>query len=395
MRRVRAGLAGLAMVLVGCGHGGASPVPTAPPGSTAPPLPSVSPSSSVSPRVGTRVRLEQVANLKDPIAIAVRPDDPSLYIAEQGGAIVALRPGTRSAPQTILDLTGQIVSGGEQGLLGLTFSPDGRWLYASFTDRNGNSNLVAYRFAGGAVQGVGRRILLVDQPTSIHNGGDIAFGPDGMLYLGLGDGGGEGDPNGTGQRIDTLLGKIVRIEATPAGSSPYAIPRSNPFVGRAGVRPEIWAFGLRNPWRFSFDRATGDLWIGDVGQGNWEEVDEQSALSRGGRNYGWSCYEGDHPFGSCRPPDIVMPVYEYDHVSSGCAIIGGYVYRGSAIPALRGAYVFGDYCAGRLMALASAGDGARAWPLGPKVTGLDSFGQDSSGELYALSSGGGVFRLTP
>ena len=336
-----------------------------------------------------------MARLDEPIALAVRRGDPFLYVAEKPGLVVSLRPGTRSAPRTVLDLTGNITTGGEQGLLGIAFSPDGRWLYASFTDRNGDSNVIAYAFSGGRARLPGRRILFVSQPFSNHNGGNILFGPDGMLYFGLGDGGSEGDPDDRGQDLHTLLAKMLRIDPTPAGPHPYVVPASNPFVGRSGVRPEIWAYGLRNPWRFSFDRSTGDLWIGDVGQNSWEEIDEQPARSGGGQNYGWSCFEGDHAYKDCRPRGAVRPVYEYSHVSGGCAVTGGDVYRGSHIPGLQGAYLFGDYCAGRLLGLVRTGEGVRVWRLGPTVSGLDSFGENADGDLYAMSLNGSLFRLTP
>ena len=385
--------------LTACGRGEGGPVisPRSPRASGTIPVSPVptTPHPSPTPRIGTRVHLETVARLDEPIALAVRPGDPSLYVAEKPGLVVSLRPGTRSAPRTVLDLTGNITTGSEQGLLGITFSPDGRWLYASFTDGNGDSNVVAYAFSGGRARRPGRRILFVAQPFSNHNGGNIVFGPDGMLYLGLGDGGSEGDPDDRGQDLRTLLAKMLRIDPTPAGPNQYAVPASNPFVGRAGVRPEIWAYGLRNPWRFSFDRSTGDLWIGDVGQNAWEEIDEQPADSHGGQNYGWSCFEGDHRYKDCRPRVAVRPVYEYSHGSGGCAVTGGYVYRGTDIPGLRGASVFGDYCDGRLFGLVRTGDGVRVWRLGPTVSGLDSFGEDPSGELYAMSLNGSLYRLTP
>jgi glucose/arabinose dehydrogenase len=292
-------------------------------------------------------------------------------------------------------VSANLTTGGEQGLLGMAFSPDGSRLYASFTDGSGDSNVVAYPFSAGVARMPGRRILFVHQPFSNHNGGNIVFGPDGFLYFGLGDGGSEGDPLGTGQDLGTLLGKMLRIDPTPDGARPYAIPLSNPFVGRHGARAEIWAYGLRNPWRFSFDRRTGDLWIGDVGQNTWEEIDEQTAGRQGGQNYGWSCFEGFHGYRGCRPAHAAEPVYEYSHDSGGCAVDGGHVYRGSAIPALVGAYVFGDYCQGRLIGLIREGGRARTWRLGPTVSGLDSFGQDANGELYAMSLEGGLYRLVP
>ena len=270
-----------------------------------------------------RVRLVQVAMLDQPIALAVRAGDPDLYVAEKTGRVVAIRDG-HVASRAVLDLSGQVSLGSEQGLLGIAFSPDGRSLYASYTDLNGNSNVVVYGMDDGVADPASRRmVLVVAQPFSNHNGGDLAFGPDGDLYIGLGDGGSEGDPNGNGQSLTTLLAKMLRIAPETSGAVPYTIPPDNPFVGKANVRPEIWAYGLRNPWRYSFDRATGDLWIGDVGQNTWEEIDLQPAGSPGGENYGWNRLEGTHPYEGDAPPGAVPPVDEYPHTGGGCAVTGG------------------------------------------------------------------------
>lgn len=398
MRRAIALSCALAAVAAACANRAA---PRPPVGGTNASSPTGSPSppaggATGAPTVGTRARLEQVGRFQAPVAMAARTGDPNVYVAQKSGEVLAFRPGTRAAPRTVLDISASVKDVGESGLLGVAFSPDGRWLYASFDDLQGDSNVVAYRFSDGRAQPPGRRILRVVQPPfTNHKGGEIGFGPDGDLYLGLGDGGSEGDPMNVGQDMGTLLSKMIRIEPTPEGRRAYVVPRSNPFVGRAGIRPEIWASGLRNPWRWSFDRSTGDLWIADVGQSSWEEIDFQPAGSRGGQNYGWSCFEGLHPYKSCRPADAVPPVYEYGHDDGSCAIVGGYVYRGSAVAGLGGAYLFGDYCLGRLMALARDGSAVRVWPVGPTVGGLDAFGQDGNGELYALSLDGGVYRLVP
>jgi glucose/arabinose dehydrogenase len=332
--------------------------------------------------------------LDTPLAVAVRSGDPALYVAERPGRIVAIRNG-KVDPTPILDISGRIASGGEQGLLGLAFSPSGSFLYVNFTDTQGNTNVDEYPFAAGRVSGSPRRVLFVDQPFSNHNGGNLAFGPDGYLYIGLGDGGSEGDPGRTGQSLSTLLAKMIRIDPRPSGGAGYTIPPDNPFVGRAGIRPEIWALGLRNPWRYSFDRSTGDLWIGDVGQGSWEEIDFQPAGSAGGQNYGWSRMEGAHLYNGPPLPNQAAPVYEYSHSTGGCAVTGGYVYRGTALPWMVGAYVFGDYCQGQIMALRLVGGHASVRALGLQVSSLSSFGQDQSGELYALSLSGQVYRLAP
>jgi glucose/arabinose dehydrogenase len=224
------------------------------------------------------------------------------------------------------------------------------------------------------------------------------FGPDGYLYIGLGDGGSGGDPHGYGQSLRTLLGKMLRIDPRPQGGKPYGIPPDNPFVERQGARPEIWSFGLRNPWRYSFDRETGDLWIGDVGQNAREEIDFEPAGTPGGRNYGWNAFEGSAPFpgGAPAPEDAVPPLIDYPLEAGACAVTGGYVYRGTAIPSLRGAYVYADFCVGQLRALVQRnGRTVQRRDLEPQVEALASFGEDQNGELYVLSLSGRVWRLAP
>jgi glucose/arabinose dehydrogenase len=344
-----------------------------------------------------KVRLVPVASLEQPLAMGVRTGDPALYVAEKTGRIVAIRNGIVDA-SPVLDLSGQVSLGAEHGLLGLAFSPEGGFLYVDYTDLSGDTRVVEYHMEGGRADPFSRRqVLFVHQPFSNHNGGNLVFGPDGDLYIGLGDGGSGGDPMGNGQSLSTLLGKILRIDPRRQDGRPHLVPPDNPFVGRAGARAEIWDYGLRNSWRFSFDRATGDLWIADVGQSTWEEIDFEPAGSGGGRNFGWNLMEGDHAYIGGRPqPGLVRPVFEYSHRRGGCAVTGGYVYRGRAIPALQGAYVFGDFCLGRLEALRLR-DGRvfEHWALGPAVPNLSSFGEDAQGELYAMSLSGDVFRLVP
>jgi glucose/arabinose dehydrogenase len=297
-----------------------------------------------------------------------------------------------------LDLTSQVSLGGEQGLLGVAFSPDGGDVYVNYTDTNGDTHVTGNAMGDRQADTTTRRdVLFVEQPYANHNGGNLAFGPDGYLYIGLGDGGSGGDPQGNGQSLSTLLGKMLRIDPTPFGDRPYRIPADNPFVDRAGARPEIWAYGLRNPWRYSFDRRSGDLWIGDVGQSAWEEVDLQPSASAGGENYGWNLMEGDHLYGGGAPPaQAVPPVYEYSHDGGGCVVTGGYVYRGESLPDLYGAYVFADYCAGGLEALRlKDGRVVDQRALGPVVSSISSFGEDAQGELYAMSLDGGLYRLAP
>jgi glucose/arabinose dehydrogenase len=297
----------------------------------------------------------------------------------------------------VVDLTGEVSLGGEQGLLGLAFSPSGRELYVNYTDTNGDTHVTGFAMRGRRVDPATRRdILVVDQPYANHNGGNLVFGPDGFLYVGLGDGGSGGDPQGNGQSLGTLLGKMLRIDPRLSDGVPYGVPSDNPFVGRQEARPAIWAYGLRNPWRYSFDRLTGDLWIGDVGQNAWEEVDRQPAGSSGGENYGWNLVEGRHPYAGDAPAGAVPPVFEYSQDAGGCTVIGGYVYRGESIPELYGAYVFGDLCLGQIEALRVQGGRVVSHrALGPAVQNLSSFGEDARGELYAMSLDGALYRLAP
>jgi glucose/arabinose dehydrogenase len=335
--------------------------------------------------------------------MAVRAGDDRLFVAGQGGLVWALEPGsTGGEVPVILDVSDQITSGGERGLLGLAFSPDGHFLYVNFTDLNGNTNVVEYRFRNGRADVESRRrVLFVEQPYSNHNGGNLVFGPDGHLYIGLGDGGAGGDPQNHAQDLGSLLGKMLRIDPRPSGGKPYGIPPDNPFVGESGARPEIWDLGLRNPWRYTFDRQTGDLWIGDVGQGSREEVDFEPAGSNGGHNYGWNLFEGGARFEPIDPPpvpdDAVPPIFDFGTGEKGaCAVTGGYVYRGSAIPALQGAYLYADFCEGQVRAVVPRGERiVDRRELGPVVGGLSSFGEDQDGELYVLSLNGRVYRIVP
>ena len=345
---------------------------------------------------GVKVRLIRVATVEQPVALAVRVGDPVLYIAEKTGRVVAIRDG-HVDPQPVLDLSHDVSVGGEQGLLGLAFSPDGQYLYVNFTDVNGDTQIQEFTMGESVADPSSRRsVLSVDQPYSNHNGGNLVFGPDGYLYVGLGDGGSGGDPHGNAQSLSTMLGKMLRISPRPSGDAPYSVPPDNPFVGQAGARPEIWAYGLRNPWRYSFDRTTGDLWIGDVGQSAWEEVDLQPATSTGAENYGWNLVEGSHPYAGDAPSGSTPPVYEYSHDKGGCVVTGGYAYRGSVIPDLDGAYVFADFCLGQLEAMrVQDGHVVEHAQLGPAAQAVSSFGEDAAGELYVLSLGGSVYRIAP
>jgi glucose/arabinose dehydrogenase len=326
-----------------------------------------------------------------------------IFVAGQDGRIWVISGGRRAATP-MLDVSARIWAGGERGLLGLAFHPrfpaDPRF-FVNYTDREGNTVIATFRLGSGEPArvdaGAEEVILRVAQPYPNHNGGGLAFGPDGYLYIGLGDGGSGGDPHDNGQRLDTLLGKMLRIDIDGSeGGRAYRIPPDNPFVGRAGARGEIWHYGLRNPFRFSFDRATGDLWIGDVGQNAREEVDVARA-GASGLNFGWGRSEGSSCFPStaaCSFTGFTLPVTEYRH-DQGCSIVGGYVYRGAAFPALTGWYSFSDYCSGRLFAVGAAGDQPRAPTVaGSSPTGVSSFGEDEEGELYLANvSAGSVSRL--
>ena len=398
--------AAVALTLLGgaCGGdaGSAGPAATARPpattattGGPATTIPSADPADPAA--LGSaRVKLTRVATLAQPLALAVRPGDEALYVAQKGGRVVAVRGGAvDGAP--VLDLGGSVSTGGEQGLLGMAFSADGSHLYVNYTDPAGDTRVVEYGFDGpSADPATARELLFVDQPFANHNGGNLVLGPDGMLWIGLGDGGGAGDPGGNAQSLETLLGKMLRIDPRPSGAQPYTVPADNPFVGTSGARPEIWAFGLRNPWRYSFDRTTGDLWIGDVGQNAREEVDYTPAGSAGGLNFGWPRLEGGRTYSGSAPAGAVAPILDYPLEGGTCAVTAGYVYRGSKIPGLAGAFLYGDVCAGWVKAVRQEGgkvvDEA---DLGLDVPTLSSFGQDAAGELYAMSLNGGLYRVDP
>jgi glucose/arabinose dehydrogenase len=359
---------------------------------TATTVPAGPPTQAALDRVA--VRLERLARLREPVALAVAGDDTSLYVGERAGRVRAIRGG-RLDPRPLLDLTDQVVVEGEGGLLGMGVAPDGRRLYVSFTDRRHAVRLVEVTLHGDRVDPASRRdVLTVQQPSTRHHGGNIVFGPDGLLWMGVGDGSPGGDPDDAAQSLAVLSGKLLRLDPTPTGGKGYKVPTDNPFVGRRGARPEIWAFGLRNPWRFSFDRATGQLWIGDVGQYVVEEIDAVSLRRSASANFGWNRLEGLRRFNGSPPPRAVPPIHQYNHNDGRCAVVGGYVYRGTQIRGLQGAYLYGDVCDGRIRALARARGGAvRHRDLGLRLPGLVSFAEDRAGELYALSLAGGVHRL--
>lgn len=353
------------------------------------------------------IGLERVAEgLEQPVFATYAPGDrESLFVVEKTGRIRRL-VGGRLADEPLLDLRGQVSGGYEQGLLSVAFHPrfeENRTFFVYYTDLRGTVWIDRYQtFPGRYVADLHSRvpILEIPQPAANHNGGMMAFGPDGYLYIGTGDGGRAGDPWGNAQNLSTLLGKLLRIDVD--GGDPYGIPADNPFADHPRARPEIWAYGLRNPWRFSFDRETGDLYIADVGQNDWEEINLQPATSRGGENYGWNIMEGAHCYRRrhCDSADLVMPVAEYHHQSEGaCSVTGGYVYRGEAYPALRGIYIFGDFCSGRIYAMATPEVAGSTQSL-PWFRAMDSgaaiasFGEDHDGELYVTDlSGGRIYRI--
>ena len=359
---------------------------TAPPATARPTTPATPAPASIS---SVRAKLTKVAQLNEPLAMVAAGGDV-IYFAEQSGAVRVMRGGRLDA-RPVVDLSSEVSTGYEQGLLGVAVSRDGRLLYLDYTDRSGDTHIVEYTLATGAR----RELLFVDQPFPNHNGGQLVLRPDGTLWIALGDGGSGGDPQGNAQNLGRLLGKILRIRPVAESGRPYGIPADNPFVNRQGARGEIWDYGLRNPWRFSFDRATGDLWIGDVGQNAREEVDFEPP-GRGGRNYGWNAMEGNQPYKGSPPPGAVPPLFDYATANGNCAVIGGFVYRGSRIPGLAGTYLYGDNCKGDLLgARQQGGRLAERGSLKLNVPQLTSFGEDASGELYVLSRAGGVFRLDP
>jgi glucose/arabinose dehydrogenase len=345
------------------------------------------------PRQAAKVALKEVATAQNPIAGTAGPGG-TVWIAERAGTVRVL--DDEGLGQPVLDISGETTTDGERGLLGIAFDKRFAHFYISFTNLEGTSTVDEFAVRHGKIRPNTRRTVITQtQPYPNHNGGDIGFGPDGYLYIALGDGGSGGDPHGNGQNLDTLLGKMLRID--PRGGTPYAIPRDNPFVNDPNAKDEIWAYGLRNPWRFSFDARTGDLLIGDVGQSDWEEIDWAPAKSRGGENYGWSQMEGTHPFrGGTEPANHVPPVHEYDRTGLGCSVTGGYVYRGKAIPDLKGQYVFSDYCDGTLRTLRMKnGKVTGESDLGVNGGEVISFVQDGDGELYVLAIGGSVSRIDP
>jgi glucose/arabinose dehydrogenase len=334
-----------------------------------------------------------------PVCIA-NAGDSRLFVVEQSGTIVIVDSTGYVNPVPFLDITDRVVSGGEQGLLGLVFHPDytaNHYFYVNYTGAGDSTHISRFSTSlsnpDSAVASSEIKILTIGQPFKNHNGGDIQFGPDGFLYIGMGDGGPDGDPGNHAQNLQLLLGKILRIDVNDG--SLYTVPSSNPFAGHPDARGETWAVGFRNPWRFSFDRATGDLWIADVGESTWEEVDFQAAASGGGENYGWRCYEGISPFNTsgCQPAGVyTFPVFVYSHsATGGCAITGGYVYRGTRFPHLQGHYVFTDFCNDSLYTLYNhSGEWFLTRQSRYPGNNFSTFGEDANGELYVAGHTSGT-----
>ncbi len=405
------GLAGASLLLMACAASPAPPTSTALPPTATPeePTPVTTPALVLPTATPTplpfppTIALEQVTTgFRRPVYLTHAGDPTQVYVVEQKGLIQLVVNG-QIQPTPFLDITDRVGSrASEQGLLSVAFPPDfadSHVFYVNYTDRRGDTVIARFRLSEDnpmqADPNSEQIVLQIDQPANNHNGGQLQFGPDGYLYIGMGDGGRGGDPWGNAQNLSVLLGKMLRIDVT--GVETYAIPADNPFVGQDNARSEIWAWGLRNPWRFSFDRATGDLYIADVGQNRIEEVDFQPADSPGGENYGWDIMEGSacfEPPQGCDPTGLVMPVVEYDH-KWGCSITGGYVYRGTQYPQLNGIYFYGDFCSGRIWGLKQTPSGE--WLSAPLLEAgiqISSFGEDANGEIYVLDySSGTVYHL--
>jgi len=348
----------------------------------------------------TTVRLEQVGDrFRSPVFITSPPGDSRLFVVEQAGRIRVLKEG-RVLDQPFLDISARVRSGGEQGLLSMAFHPDygtNRWFYVNFTDRNGDTHVERFTASTNPdVADLGSMLLVlkIDQPYSNHNGGLVMFGPDGMLYVGMGDGGSGGDPQGNGQNPRALLGKMLRINVSRGG--PYTIPVDNPFANEQRGAPEVWATGMRNPWRFSFDRSANLLYIGDVGQNREEEINVAPA-NRAGINYGWNIMEGSSCFRSsrCDRDGLHAPAVSISQSDGACSVIGGYVYRGRRIPEITGHYFYSDYCAGWLRSFRYQNGAAadrRTWKI-QDIGNVVSFGEDSAGELYVVAENGRIYRF--
>ena len=399
-----------ALVIAGCGAdqqdaqssvtSSIAPTATTAIGDTAPPSSVAADTTTpvvTAPLVeGSIVLTPYIDGFQAPVDIAWRAGDPALYVVDQPGVITPVIDGTAGA--AVLDIKELVAYGGEQGLLGLAFHPTETLAFVDYTDNSGDTVIDEFVVgADGVFDKASRRtVITIHQPYPNHNGGDVVFGPDGMLYIGMGDGGSGGDPERRALNLGEPLGKLLRVDPRASGDQPYTVPTDNPFVDVAGARPEIWSIGLRNPWRFNFDRETGDLWIADVGQGDWEEVDVVRASDGGGRgtNFGWSALEGTHTYNDDQSADgTTPPIYEYSH-GEGCSISGGTVYRGEAILSLRGWYLFGDYCNGKVYGLLPVPGGAPIVLTLGNVGSVSAIADGPNGELYVLAyNSGTILRI--
>ena len=401
----RAGLTALAagVLLAACGSGGddtraASPTATAP-AASAGEQPSAAPEATAS----RGAKLKSIGRFSSPVYVTSPPQDRKrVFVVEQAGRIMVVGGGRK---RTFLDIRGQVLKGSEQGLLSVAFAPDyasSRRFYVYFTDKSGDQRVVEYKRASAtrADAGSARLVLRMADSEGNHNGGLLLFGPDKHLYIGTGDGGGAGDQHGArgnAQNLTSLLGKLLRIDPAASGGRPYTVPADNPFRGRGGARGEIYSYGLRNPWRFSFDRRTGDLAIGDVGQDAVEEIDFVRRGKGAGANFGWRPFEGRSRYASGEnAPGHVRPVITRSHGDGWCSITGGVVVRDRSLTGLRGRYLFGDICKPRIYsAKLSAGRATSVRTTSLRVQGISSFGEDARGRVYAVSLSGPVYRLVP
>jgi glucose/arabinose dehydrogenase len=396
--RVASALAASIVLLAGCGGCGNGPGSGSGSGGSAPAR-----TGAAKPDVAAArgVKLKKVGGFNSPIFVtAPRGDTHRLFVVERGGTIRIVRDGHKLS-RPFLDISSQVRTDSERGLLSMAFAPDyarsGRF-YVYFTNQTGDIHIQEFKRASAnrAAAGSARNLLTIThREFGNHDGGQLQFGPDGYLYAGVGDGGGAGDPHNHGQALDTRLAKLLRID--PRHGKRYSV-KGNPFVGRAGARKEIWAYGLRNPWRFSFDRKTGDLVIGDVGQDTEEEIDFARRGTGRGANYGWSVFEGKRRFKQGRAPGAVSPRVTHDHSAGYCSITGGYVVRDRSLGSLYGRYVYGDLCKSGIRSVKlgrrAGASGDRGVP-GVSVQQLVSFGEDGRGRVYVVSLGGPVYRLSP
>jgi glucose/arabinose dehydrogenase len=366
----------------------------------------LAPKDTMAPGTSTlkppKIELEKFATgLSKPTVMTStnQADDERLFVVDQDGKIMIVRGDGSVDKEPFLDISHKILSEGEMGLLGLAFSPEYKsngYFFVHYVDLNRNTTIARYKVSSNVDRAdlqSGEVLMVQSQPYANHKGGDIAFGSDGYLYIALGDGGSGGDPENRAQNLGTLLGKILRIDVNHV---PYRVPATNPFVNRNGAKSEIWDYGLRNPWRISFDRQTGELYIADVGQGEFEEINIE-AKNKGGNNYGWRCYEANEDFsldGCADRSSYAFPILQYDHTENRCSITGGYVYRGSDYPAMAGKYFYGDYCGGQLYFATKEGE---TWTSEVAVqTGysISTFGENSSGELYLADySAGTIYSI--